>query len=102
MNPAVPEVRRSCVPSFPARTTETGIIRQLLDELGILARNVTARPCDQGWCLTLQCRIGGAWRPLLLELTADALAAAASIGPARDALCLELDESLADCERMPR
>ncbi len=82
----------------PAGTAIVG----LLHELGILARDVVVTPCADGWCLRLRCPVDECVRDFLLELSADAVAAAEQGVALRRALALELDESLAECERHTR
>ncbi|NBC13021.1 MAG: hypothetical protein GVY09_06680 [Gammaproteobacteria bacterium] len=76
------------------------VIGDLLATLGIRWQHLVLIPCTEGWCLTLQCRVAGRFRAFLLELSADAVQAAEQGGARRRALAVELDEYLAECERI--
>jgi hypothetical protein len=86
------------------QTTEhaCSVIGALLGELRIPARQLALERSSLGWNLRFQCRIAGRWRACLLELAPDTISCGAHAGPARDALAIELDEHLADCERQAR
>jgi len=78
------------------------LIEDLLGSLSIRARDLCVSPCPGGWCVTMDCRVGGSWQGVLLELTREAVSAGEQGGADRDTLTAALDEYLADCDRLPR
>jgi hypothetical protein len=82
-------------PSARARQALTG----LLYRLGIGPRQLELRHTPGAWQLHMDCRTCGSCEHIMLELDAGVLDAVDGDPALREALLIELDEHLAECER---